>query len=46
VAVFLGWLFINEDVNTAQLLCLLVILAGILLVNVPGYLQRKTENAG
>lgn len=43
VAVFLGWLFIHEEVNTSQLLSLIIILAGILLVNVPGYLQRKTE---
>ncbi|MBD1363725.1 EamA family transporter [Mucilaginibacter sp. ZT4R22] len=40
VAVFLGWLFIHENVNTAQLLSLIVILAGILLVNVPGYLKK------
>nr|WP_294943453.1 EamA family transporter [uncultured Mucilaginibacter sp.] len=45
VAVFLGWLLIHEDVNRAQLLSLVVILAGILLVNVPGYLNRnKPEN--
>ncbi|TFF33691.1 EamA family transporter [Mucilaginibacter psychrotolerans] len=44
VAVFLGWLFIHEEVNTAQLLSLFIILAGILLVNVPGYLKRnKTQ---
>ncbi|AMR31137.1 hypothetical protein A0256_06715 [Mucilaginibacter sp. PAMC 26640] len=43
VAVFLGWLFIHEDVNTPQLLSLIVILAGILLVNLPGYFQRRTE---
>jgi drug/metabolite transporter (DMT)-like permease len=41
VAVFLGWLFIHENVNTPQLLSLLVILTGILLVNVPGYMDRK-----
>jgi drug/metabolite transporter (DMT)-like permease len=41
VAVFLGWLLINEHVNTAQLICLFVILVGILLVNVPGYLKRN-----
>jgi drug/metabolite transporter (DMT)-like permease len=41
VAVFLGWLLVNEPVNQAQLICLLVILTGILLVNVPGYLKRK-----
>ena len=41
VAVFLGWLLINESVNKAQLVSLVVILAGILLVNVPGYLKRK-----
>ncbi|MBD1393784.1 EamA family transporter [Mucilaginibacter glaciei] len=41
VAVFLGWLFIKESVNTAQLLSLFIILAGILLVNVPGYLKRN-----
>ncbi|MFD0766578.1 EamA family transporter [Mucilaginibacter lutimaris] len=41
VAVFLGWLLINEHVNTAQLICLFVILIGILLVNVPGYLNRN-----
>ncbi|RWY52560.1 EamA family transporter [Mucilaginibacter gilvus] len=46
VAVFLGWLFIREEVNLAQLLSLIVILAGILLVNVPGYLSRnKAETA-
>ncbi|TSD64607.1 EamA family transporter [Inquilinus sp. KBS0705] len=41
VAVFLGWLMINESVNTAQLISLIIILAGILLVNAPGYLKRK-----
>lgn len=41
VAVFLGWLFIHEHVNKAQLLSLVIILAGILLVNVPGYLNRN-----
>lgn len=41
VAVFLGWLFIHEAVNMAQLLSLLVILVGILLVNVPGYMKRN-----
>ncbi|MDB5061641.1 MAG: hypothetical protein JWP67_1484 [Mucilaginibacter sp.] len=41
VAVFLGWLLIHESVNIAQLLSLIVILAGILLVNVPGYMGRK-----
>jgi drug/metabolite transporter (DMT)-like permease len=41
VAVFLGWLLIHESVNIAQLLSLIVILAGILLVNVPGYIGRK-----
>jgi drug/metabolite transporter (DMT)-like permease len=41
VAVFLGWLLINESVNIAQLLSLIVILVGILLVNVPGYIGRK-----
>jgi drug/metabolite transporter (DMT)-like permease len=44
VAVFLGWLLANEPVNHAQLICLLVILTGILLVNVPGYLKRKEQN--
>lgn len=43
VAVFLGWLLINEQVNTAQLICLLVILIGILFVNVPGYLKRNRD---
>ncbi|MFA6086429.1 EamA family transporter [Mucilaginibacter sp.] len=41
VAVFLGWLLINESVNIAQLLSLIIILVGILLVNVPGYRRRK-----
>ncbi len=41
VAVFLGWLLINEQVNSAQLICLFVILIGIMLVNVPGYLRRN-----
>jgi len=41
VAVLLGWLLINEQVNTAQVISLIVILAGILLVNVPGYLKRN-----
>lgn len=45
VAVFLGWLLIGEDVNRAQLVSLFVILAGILLVNIPGYLDRKAENS-
>ncbi|RFZ92263.1 EamA family transporter [Mucilaginibacter conchicola] len=43
VAVLLGWLFINEPVNGQQLLCLLIILVGILLVNVPGYMKKKQE---
>ncbi|MET3977792.1 drug/metabolite transporter (DMT)-like permease [Mucilaginibacter sp. UYP25] len=43
VAVFLGWLLINEHVNTAQLICLVVILVGIMLVNVPGYLKRNRD---
>jgi len=43
VAVFLGWLLINEQVNTAQLICLVVILIGILVVNVPGYLKRNRD---
>ncbi|MGY4537996.1 drug/metabolite transporter (DMT)-like permease [Mucilaginibacter sp. UYNi724] len=43
VAVFLGWLLINELVNTAQLICLFVILVGIMLVNVPGYLKRNRD---
>ena len=41
VAVFLGWWLIGEPVNKAQLLSLLVILAGILMVNIPGYLKRN-----
>jgi drug/metabolite transporter (DMT)-like permease len=41
VAVFLGWWLIGEPVNKAQLLSLLVILVGILMVNVPGYLKRN-----
>jgi drug/metabolite transporter (DMT)-like permease len=41
VAVLLGWILINENVNTAQLISLVVILVGILLVNVPGYLKRN-----
>jgi multidrug transporter EmrE-like cation transporter len=45
VAVFLGWLLMDEPVNKAQLICLVVILAGILLVNVPGYLKRKQDAA-
>ena len=40
VAVFLGWLLVNEPVNHAQLVCLVVILIGILLVNVPAYFKR------
>lgn len=43
VAVFLGWLLIKEHVNTAQLISLVVILVGILLVNVPGYLKRNRD---
>jgi drug/metabolite transporter (DMT)-like permease len=46
VAVFLGWLLVNEPVNHAQLICLVVILVGILLVNVPGYLKRKENVSG
>jgi drug/metabolite transporter (DMT)-like permease len=41
VAVFLGWLLINERVNTEQLISLIVILVGILLVNLPAYLKRN-----
>ncbi|WP_374948645.1 EamA family transporter [Mucilaginibacter sp.] len=41
VAVFLGWLLINESVNIAQLLSLIVVLMGILLVNMPGYINRR-----
>lgn len=40
VAVFLGWLFVNEQLVKGQLIGLLVILVGIVLVNVPEY--RKT----
>lgn len=41
VAVFLGWILANEQVNGAQLLSLLLILTGILLVNLSDYLQKK-----
>jgi drug/metabolite transporter (DMT)-like permease len=37
VAVFLGWLFANEQLVKAQLVGLLIILVGIVLVNVPEY---------
>ncbi|WP_419801882.1 EamA family transporter [Mucilaginibacter sp.] len=37
VAVFLGWLFANEQLLKGQLIGLLIILVGILLVNVPEY---------
>ncbi|TWR29757.1 EamA family transporter [Mucilaginibacter pallidiroseus] len=45
VAVLLGWLLIGEPVNRAQLLSLLIILVGILLVNVPAYLEKRTEKS-
>lgn len=37
VATLLGWSFANEDIATAQLLALAIILAGVFLVNVPRY---------
>ncbi|TWR24138.1 EamA family transporter [Mucilaginibacter achroorhodeus] len=43
VAVLLGWLFINEPVNMQQLLCLIIILVGILMVNLPAYMKKKAE---
>ncbi|QHS55078.1 EamA family transporter [Mucilaginibacter sp. 14171R-50] len=44
VAVLLGWLLINERVNAAQLISLIVILVGILLVNLPAYLKGKRSD--
>lgn len=40
VAVFLGWLFVNERLVSGQFLGLMIILIGIVLVNIPEY--RKT----
>lgn len=44
VAVMLGWLFANEPFSGRQLAALAVILAGVLLINLPKYksLQLKT----
>ncbi|PAW92899.1 hypothetical protein CKK33_05105 [Mucilaginibacter sp. MD40] len=41
VAVFLGWILANEQVNGAQLVSLLLILTGILLVNLSDYIKKK-----
>ncbi len=41
VAVFLGWLFLNEQLVKGQIAGLLIILIGIVLVNVPAY-RRAT----
>jgi drug/metabolite transporter (DMT)-like permease len=35
VAVFLGWLLVNEQITKQQIIALVVILAGVLLVNFP-----------
>lgn len=43
VAVFLGWIFVHEQLVKAQLAGLAVILIGIVLVNVPEY--RKASSA-
>ncbi|GAB3258281.1 EamA family transporter [Larkinella harenae] len=37
IAVLLGWLFANESLSLRQVLALVVILAGVLLVNLPKY---------
>lgn len=37
IAVLLGWLFANESISGRQVLALAVILAGVLLVNLPNY---------
>jgi drug/metabolite transporter (DMT)-like permease len=44
VAVMLGWLFANEPFSGRQMVALAVILAGVLLINLPKYknLQLKT----
>ena len=41
VAVFLGVLFANEQVNLAEILSLVIILFGVLLVNMPKYYALK-----
>jgi drug/metabolite transporter (DMT)-like permease len=44
VAVFLGWLFLNEKITTPQILALGVILAGVILVNFRK--EQKRANVG
>lgn len=41
VAVFAGWLFLQENISTLQLAGLIVILGGVLLTNVPAYKINK-----
>lgn len=41
VAVFAGWLFLNEHISALQLVGLAVILAGVLLTNAPYYKINK-----
>ncbi|MFD1142923.1 EamA family transporter [Larkinella insperata] len=48
IAVLLGWLFANESLSGRQLLALVVILAGVLLVNLPKYrvVPKPSEATG
>ncbi|KAA2243212.1 EamA family transporter [Chitinophaga agrisoli] len=41
VAVFVGWIFANEQITWLQIMALLIILAGVLLTNVPNYKLAK-----
>lgn len=46
VAVLIGWLFAGEHITPKQVLALGIILAGLLLTNLPAYRQlRKRKNA-
>jgi drug/metabolite transporter (DMT)-like permease len=40
IALFLGWLFAHESISTKQILALIVILAGVVLINWVGYRDK------
>jgi drug/metabolite transporter (DMT)-like permease len=43
IAVFLGSLMANESINLVKIVALFIILAGVLLVNLPKYRFRTTK---
>jgi len=42
VAIFLGWLIAHETITIQQVLALVVILAGVLMVNLSKYINRQS----